>query len=86
MKIQYLGQNCFLFSHNGKNILSDPFYNFGKAESGFDLEAQQMLPEFHICRGEHDPEPVWIQRDQCIDTGVCSLRPAGDRFLSFVAG
>ena len=42
MKIQYLGQNCFLFSHKGKNILSDPFYNFGKAESGFDLEAQTI--------------------------------------------
>src|SRR5690606_14424451 len=42
MKIQYLGQNCFLFSHKGNNILSDPFYNFGKAESGFDLEAQTI--------------------------------------------
>ncbi|MGL6037693.1 MAG: MBL fold metallo-hydrolase, partial [Soonwooa sp.] len=27
MKIKFLGQNCFLFTHNGKTILSDPFYN-----------------------------------------------------------
>ncbi len=42
MKIQYLGQNCFLFTYNGKIILSDPFYNFGKAESGFDIAAQKI--------------------------------------------
>ena len=42
MKIQYLGQNCFLFSYKDKNILSDPFYNFGKATSGFDIKAQKI--------------------------------------------
>jgi L-ascorbate metabolism protein UlaG (beta-lactamase superfamily) len=42
MKIQYLGQNCFLFSYKGKNIISDPFYNFGKDQSGFDITAQQI--------------------------------------------
>ncbi|MBP7173343.1 MAG: metal-dependent hydrolase [Cloacibacterium sp.] len=42
MKIKYLGQNCFLFTYNGKNIMSDPFYNFGKEESGFDIAAQKI--------------------------------------------
>ncbi|MBW8362323.1 MAG: metal-dependent hydrolase [Kaistella sp.] len=42
MKIQYLGQNCFLFTYKEKNILSDPFYNFGKAHSGFDIAAQKI--------------------------------------------
>lgn len=42
MKIQYLGQNCFLFTYYGKNILSDPFYNHGKAQSGFDIAAQKI--------------------------------------------
>lgn len=40
MKIKYLGQNCFLFTYKEKNILTDPFYNFGKAQSGFDIAAQ----------------------------------------------
>ena len=42
MKIQYLGQNCFLFTYNGKNILSDPFYNFQKEKSGFNIAAQKI--------------------------------------------
>ncbi len=42
MKIKFLGQNCFLFTYKGKNILSDPFYNFQKEKSGFDIEAQQI--------------------------------------------
>lgn len=42
MKIKFLGQNCFLFSYKGKNILSDPFYNFQKEQSGFDLSAQSI--------------------------------------------
>ena len=42
MKIKFLGQNCFLFTYNGKNILSDPFYNFQKSESGFDIKAQKI--------------------------------------------
>lgn len=42
MKIQFLGQNCFLFTYNGKNILSDPFYNFQKEQSGFDIAAQKI--------------------------------------------
>ncbi|MBN8623472.1 MAG: metal-dependent hydrolase [Flavobacteriales bacterium] len=42
MKIKYLGQNCFLFTYNGKNILSDPFYNFQKEKSGFDIDSQKI--------------------------------------------
>ena len=42
MTIQFLGQNCFLFTFNGKNILSDPFYNFQKETSGFDISAQKI--------------------------------------------
>jgi L-ascorbate metabolism protein UlaG (beta-lactamase superfamily) len=42
MKIKFLGQNCFLFTYNGKNILSDPFYNFQKVQSGFDISAQKI--------------------------------------------
>lgn len=42
MKIQYLGQNCFLFTYKEKNILSDPFYNFQKEKSGFDITAQKI--------------------------------------------
>lgn len=42
MKIQFLGQNCFLFTYNGKTILSDPFYNFQKEKSGFNLAAQKI--------------------------------------------
>ena len=42
MKIQFLEQNCFLFTYNGKTILSDPFYNFQKEQSGFDITAQKI--------------------------------------------
>lgn len=42
MKAKFLGQNCFLFSYNGKNILTDPFYNFQRAASGFDIAAQKI--------------------------------------------
>lgn len=42
MKIKFLGQNCFLFTYNGKNILSDPFYNFQKDKSGFDISTQKI--------------------------------------------
>ena len=42
MKIKFLGQNCFLFTYNGKNILSDPFYNYEKEQSGFDIKAQKI--------------------------------------------
>ena len=42
MKIKFLGQNCFLFTYKGKNILSDPFYNFQKEKSGFDIVAQKI--------------------------------------------
>ena len=42
MKIKFLGQNCFLFTYNGKNILADPFYNYQKDKSGFDIEAQKI--------------------------------------------
>ncbi len=42
MKIKFLGQNCFLFTYKGKNILSDPFYNYQKEKSGFDIAAQKI--------------------------------------------
>lgn len=42
MKIKFLGQNCFLLSYGGKNILTDPFYNFQKEQSGFDISAQKI--------------------------------------------
>lgn len=42
MKIKFLGQNCFLFTYNGKTILSDPFYNIQKEQSGFDISAQKI--------------------------------------------
>ncbi|MDR2205701.1 MAG: metal-dependent hydrolase [Flavobacteriaceae bacterium] len=42
MKIKFLGQNCFLFTYNGKTILSDPFYNFQKDKSGFDISTQKI--------------------------------------------
>lgn len=42
MKIQYLGQNCFLFTYKEKTILCDPFYNYKIAESGFDISAQKI--------------------------------------------
>lgn len=42
MKITFLGQNCFLFTYKGKNILTDPFYNFQKEKSGFDISAQKI--------------------------------------------
>ena len=42
MKIQYLGQNCFLFTYKEKNILSDPCYNFQKEKSEFDIAAQKI--------------------------------------------
>lgn len=42
MKAKFLGQNCFLFTFNGKSILTDPFYNFQKEKSGFDIETQSV--------------------------------------------
>ena len=42
MKLKFLGQNCFLFTYKGKNILSDPFYNFQKDKSGFDISSQKI--------------------------------------------
>jgi L-ascorbate metabolism protein UlaG (beta-lactamase superfamily) len=42
MKIKFLGQNCFLFTYKGKTILSDPFYNFQKDKSGFDISVQKI--------------------------------------------
>lgn len=31
-----------MFTYNGKNILSDPFYNFQKDRTGFDISAQKI--------------------------------------------
>ncbi|QCX52325.1 metal-dependent hydrolase [Elizabethkingia sp. JS20170427COW] len=42
MKFTYLGQNCFLIEYKEKTILSDPFYNFGKEKSKFDIVAQKI--------------------------------------------
>lgn len=42
MTIQFLGQNCFLFTYQGKTILTDPFYNFQKEQSGFDISKNNI--------------------------------------------
>ena len=42
MKIKFPGQNCFFSTYNVKNILSDPFYNFQKEQTGFDISAQKI--------------------------------------------
>ena len=42
MKIKFLGQNCFLFTYKGINILSDPFYNYQIEKSQFDITAQKI--------------------------------------------
>lgn len=42
MKIKFLGQNCFLFNYKGIHIISDPFYNYQKEKSGFDITAQKI--------------------------------------------
>ncbi|WP_124642059.1 metal-dependent hydrolase [Amniculibacterium aquaticum] len=42
MRIKFLGQNCFLFSYQGKTILSDPFYTLQKEKTGFDIAAQKI--------------------------------------------
>lgn len=42
IKIKFLGQNCFLFSYKGKNILTDPFYKIQIDKSGFDIGSQKI--------------------------------------------
>ena len=42
MKIKFLGQNCFLFQVDGITLLSDPFYNYQKEKSQFDISAQKI--------------------------------------------
>ena len=42
MKIKFLGHNCFLINYKGKNILTDPFYNFQKEQSGFEISKQDV--------------------------------------------
>lgn len=42
MKFTFLGQNCFLIEHYGITIITDPFYNFQKEKSGFDISAQKI--------------------------------------------
>ena len=42
MKIKFLGHNCFLINYKGKNILTDPFYNFQKEQSGFEISNQKI--------------------------------------------
>ncbi|NAW50981.1 metal-dependent hydrolase [Elizabethkingia argentiflava] len=42
MKFTFLGQNCFLFHYKGKSILSDPFYNYQKEQSGFDIKSHKI--------------------------------------------
>lgn len=42
MKFTFLGQNCFLIEHDGVTIITDPFYNFQKEKSGFDISSQKI--------------------------------------------
>lgn len=42
MKVQFLGQNCFLFTYRGINMLTDPFYNMQLDKSKFDIKAQKI--------------------------------------------
>ena len=42
MKVKFLGQNCFLISYKGKTILTDPFYNYQKEKSVFNIEKQSI--------------------------------------------
>lgn len=42
MKAQFLGQNCFLLTYQGKTILTDPFYNFGKEKSAFEISENKI--------------------------------------------
>ncbi|MGI9525789.1 MAG: metal-dependent hydrolase [Weeksellaceae bacterium] len=42
MKIRFLGQNCFLINYKDHLILTDPFYNMQKDQSGFDIHAQKI--------------------------------------------
>ena len=72
MQIKYLGQNCFLFTYKNKNILSDPFYNFGKEKSKFDIKAQSidylLITHAH---GDHiaDVEEVLTTHPEAIVVG-----------------
>lgn len=42
MKIQFLGQNCFLITYNNITILTDPFYNFSKEKSQFNIDDHKV--------------------------------------------
>lgn len=42
IRIQFLGQNCFLLNYNGIHIITDPFYNMQKEKSGFDIDGQKI--------------------------------------------
>lgn len=42
MKIKFLGQNCFLLTYQEHAILIDPFYNYQKEQSGFDISEQKI--------------------------------------------
>jgi L-ascorbate metabolism protein UlaG (beta-lactamase superfamily) len=59
MEIQYLGQNCFLISHNGYRILTDPFYNFGKENSGFEIDAQKI--DYVLITHSHEDHVADVQ-------------------------
>lgn len=39
---KFLGQNCFLFTYKGVNILTDPFFEIGQEKSGFNLIDQEI--------------------------------------------
>lgn len=73
MKFTFLGQNCFLFTYKGKNILSDPFYNYQKEQSGFDIKAHKidyiLLTHAH---GDHiaDVEEVLTHYPEATIIGV----------------
>ncbi len=42
MTIKFLGQNCFLFTYKEKTILSDPFYNYQKEQTKFEIADQKI--------------------------------------------
>lgn len=59
MNIKFLGQNCFLIHYKGKNILTDPFYNFQKEQSGFSISAQKI--DFLLITHAHNDHTADVQ-------------------------
>lgn len=59
MKIKFLGQNCFLLTHQGKTIITDPFYNFQKEKSGFEIKNQNI--DFVLITHAHGDHTADVQ-------------------------